>query len=193
MLKVLSIFESQIKLLVDTGKPSLHRFLDSLESEICLPASDILALRAKFDLGSGSHFRQEETLNIRSNVFIEKFRRSAKGDSIVVSNFAELCSDSLERLRPSQWLDMWIIAAAMELTDKIACVRCGLSVPLDECRDGKIIPITNPFGLWRKKNQEVQRRSRKGHEIDVFLSPELRHKPFYSTRGQRTTRDNLSL
>jgi hypothetical protein len=54
---------------------------------------------------------------------------------------------------------MWIIATAMELTDKPSCVGYGLSVPLDQYQygDDKVIPITRPFGLWRRKIDEYRR------------------------------------
>jgi hypothetical protein len=52
---------------------------------------------------------------------------------------------------------MWIIAAAMELTDKPSCVRYGLSVPLDQHEDDIVVPHTKPFGLWRKKVDNYRR------------------------------------
>lgn len=45
----------------------------------------------------------------------------------------------------------------MELTDKPSCVRYGLSIPLDKYKDGKVILITKPFGLRRRKINNYRR------------------------------------
>lgn len=76
----------------------------------------------------------------------------------------ELSVDSLDRLCPDEWLDMWVIAAAMELADKPPWVRYGLSIGLEERENDRIIPVTNPFGPWRKKvnkyRSEVEHNAR---------------------------------
>jgi hypothetical protein len=63
-----------------------------------------------------------------------------------VQDAVELTFDSLRNLRPGHWLDIWLIAAALELTDRPSCVKHGLSVPLDEKKrkinhdkEGKVI------------------------------------------------------
>ena len=48
MMKLLSIFEDQISLLVNEGRPSLSRFLDSLKSGDIALSSEVSALRVKF-------------------------------------------------------------------------------------------------------------------------------------------------
>jgi hypothetical protein len=95
---------------------------------------------------------------------------SDQDNAIIVRDAVELQFDSLNRLRPGRWLDMWLIAAAMELTDKPSCVRYGLSVPLDEHKDGKVIPIANPFGLWRRKIDEY-RREIEDDVRQIYLCP----------------------
>jgi len=61
---------------------------------------------------------------------------------------------------------MWTIAAAMELTDKPSCVRYGLSVPLHD--DKSVRPITNPFGLWRRKIDEYRRNADSDEKLVYF-------------------------
>lgn len=85
------------------------------------------------------------------------FPKFDKDDSIMVGDAVELSLDSLNRLRPERWLDLWLIAVAMELADKPSWVRYGLSVPLDQDIDGEVIPIAKPFGLW-KRNIDAYRR-----------------------------------
>ena len=53
-------------------------------------------------------------------------------DSIMVGGAVDLPLTSLPRLCPHGWLDMWVIAAAMELTEKPSCVKYGLSMPLHD-------------------------------------------------------------
>ena len=82
----------------------------------------------------------------------------------MVRDAIELSIASLDRLRPGRWLDMYIIAAAMELSDRPPYVRYGLSVALDgHNKAGEKIPNTNPFGLWRRKIDEY--RHEVGHEV----------------------------
>lgn len=76
------------------------------------------------------------------------------GESIIVENAAELEPSSLKRLYHSECLDGWLIAAAMEPTDKPSCVRYGVGIPLDEEKDGKTIPATKPFDRCKKKRAE---------------------------------------
>lgn len=90
--------------------------------------------------------------------------------TLMVRDKIEVPLTSFDNLRPGRWLDMWLIAAAIELTDKPSWVRCGLSVPLHQLKEGECVPIEKPFGLWRKKID----RSRTEHmdeEKQVYLCP----------------------
>lgn len=57
MMKLLSVFEEQIMFLVDEGRPSLPKFLYSLESNQLLLPSEIQGLRTHYgleDVSSGT-------------------------------------------------------------------------------------------------------------------------------------------
>lgn len=88
----------------------------------------------------------------------------------MVGDAVELPLKSLDRLRPGLWLDLWLIAAAMELTDKPSWVRYGLSIPLDGNKNGKIIPHTKPFGLWRRRIDE-HRGEGNGDVRQIYFCP----------------------
>lgn len=81
-------------------------------------------------------------------------------ESVMVGSAVDLPLASLGRLCPGEWLDMWLIAAAMELLDKPSYVRYGLSVPLHS-KDGGVVPTVKPFGLWRKKIDNYRKDSTK--------------------------------
>ena len=53
-MRLLSIFEDQIKLLVDEGRSDLSRYLDSLEFGKIRPSPEISALRIEYGLESVS-------------------------------------------------------------------------------------------------------------------------------------------
>jgi hypothetical protein len=89
-------------------------------------------------------------------------------ESFMVRNSIELTIDSLKRLRAGQWLDMWVIAAAMELNDKPLYVHYGLSIALDRAQGRKVVHNDMPFGRWGAKI--VDRRHSIG-EKQVYLCP----------------------
>ena len=77
------------------------------------------------------------------------------GDSVMVNGAVDLPCAAFAQLRSGQRLDMWIIAAAMELIDKPLYVRYGYSVPLDDLdENGNIFSIQQPLARWRKKIDE---------------------------------------
>ncbi|KAF3768343.1 hypothetical protein M406DRAFT_71396 [Cryphonectria parasitica EP155] len=94
---------------------------------------------------------------------------SSSDSSIMVGDAIELPFSSLERLRPDQWLDLWLIAAAMELTDRPSCVKYGLSIPLDQHNGNHTVPVTKPFGLWRRKLDAYRHECRDGGRDDSRL------------------------
>lgn len=62
-----------------------------------------------------------------------------------------------DRLRSRAWLNCWDIAAALDMTDRPASVKLGLSIPLHkEDRNGEITPCSNPLRRWREKIDEYR-------------------------------------
>jgi hypothetical protein len=72
-------------------------------------------------------------------------------DNVTVDGGVDIFCDTFNRLRKGQWLDSWMIMAAMQMSDKPAFVRYGYSVPLDQ--------ISKPLAGWRKT---IERFSREG-------------------------------
>ena len=95
---------------------------------------------------------------------------NAECSSVIVGDAVELPYESLERLRPGRWLDIWLLGAAMQLVDKPSCVIYGLSVPLGEDKDGRRVAITYPFGLWRKKIDEYRDKAGKDAK-QIYFCP----------------------
>lgn len=166
---LLPILEEQVALLAQQGTTNLPLFLASLEWHRIVPGDEASELRASFSSETIYHGRSclmsmvnrlheplqkasvDAEIDDLTTALLSSKPDSDFDDSIMVGNTVNLPFESLNRLRPEGWLDLWLIAAAMELTDKPACVRYGLSVPLDEIKDGRMLPVTKPFGLWRRK------------------------------------------
>ncbi|GAB1310661.1 hypothetical protein MFIFM68171_00871 [Madurella fahalii] len=80
-------------------------------------------------------------------------------DCIMINGAVDFPCDSLHRLRPGRWLDMWSISAVMEMTDKHRSVRYGLSVDLDEVKEGGVVPKQRPLCLWREKVDQYREKA----------------------------------
>src|SRR4051812_30017129 len=81
-----------------------------------------------------------------------KKRKFADDDSVVLNNGVELSYGSLKRLRQEEWLDIWMIMAAMQISDKPSFVRYDYSILLDEVvRNGKMRPVWKPLAGWAAK------------------------------------------
>ncbi|KAJ9130031.1 hypothetical protein NKR23_g12371 [Pleurostoma richardsiae] len=168
-MKILSIFEDQVRFLVDEGQPSLSHFLSSLESDKIIPSSEISELQIEYGLETEPI--SEDSTTAQAGHLADKVRNllskpGVEPDTVMIRDNIELPVDSINRIRRGQWLDMWIIAAAMELTDKPSCVRYGLSVPLHDDKSGR--PITNPFGLWKRKIDEYRRNADSDEKLVYF-------------------------
>ncbi|RYO95253.1 hypothetical protein DL766_002066 [Monosporascus sp. MC13-8B] len=153
------------------GRTDLSLFLASLESRGMLPSEEISELQAKFGLETESIPKASANANV-DDLTARLYQLVDKSDSdeVVVGDAVELSLESFDGLRSDQWLDMWLIAAAMELTDKPSCVRYDLSVPLDQDNDGKVVPIAKPFGLWRRKIDKY-RREIKDDARQIYFCP----------------------
>ncbi|KAH8909444.1 hypothetical protein BR93DRAFT_965550 [Coniochaeta sp. PMI_546] len=156
---LLRILEEQVNILVQGRRTDLALFLSSLASNKILPYAEVSELQAKF--GLETHVPKASLDADVDGLIAMLHQMSDKANSDPIESFmvhdsVELTFGSLDRLRPGKWLDMWLIAAAMELTDKPSCVKYGLSIPLDQEKDGKTISIERPFGRWRKKIDEYR-------------------------------------
>lgn len=86
----------------------------------------------------------------------------------------------------------------MQLSDKPAYVRHGLSVPLDENRgDSHFQPIKQPLRRWAiemaKFRKEAQNPSGDAVPLVFFLPNQSQREAFLATRNQRTQAGNTAL
>lgn len=91
----------------------------------------------------------------------------------MVNGSVELSCGIFDRLRSREWLNCWDIAAALELTDRPAFVRLGLSIPLyKKDTNGKVSPLLNPLPRWRKKIDDYRRLGKSDLEgTQVYICP----------------------
>jgi hypothetical protein len=181
--QLLSIIGEQVKLLVDEGRPNLSSFFASLESNLVVTSEEASRLYADFGLetvsGDPTFARRVRlirrpckqdalpagSLDADVDRLVEKARELlgkqefGEYDCIMINGEVDFPCDSLHRLRPGRWLDMWSIAAAMEMTDKHRSVRYGLSVDLDEVKEDGVVPKLRPLGLWRKKVDQYRKKA----------------------------------
>ncbi|KAL2257852.1 hypothetical protein VTK26DRAFT_9083 [Humicola hyalothermophila] len=154
-MQLLSILGEQVQLLVDKGRPNLSSFFASLESNLLATPEEASRLYADFGfeaeaLAAGSLDADVDRLVEKARELLGK-REFGEYDCIMINGKVDFPCASLHRLRPGRWLDMWSIAAAMEMTDKHRSVRYGLSVDLDEVKEDGVVPKLRPLCLWRKK------------------------------------------
>ena len=78
-------------------------------------------------------------------------------DSTLVNGTVELSYSMFDRLRSKAWLSCWDITAALNMTDRPASVKLGLSVPLhEEHTNSENTPHPNPLGRWREQIDEYR-------------------------------------
>ncbi|KAK4233952.1 hypothetical protein C8A03DRAFT_38303 [Achaetomium macrosporum] len=161
--QLLSILGEQVQLLVDEGRPNLSSFFASLESNLVVTPEEASRLYADFGLETNA--LPAGSLDADIDRLVEKVRdllgkqEFGEYDYIMINGEVNFPCDSLHRLRPGRWLDMWSIAAAMEMTDKHRSVRYGLSVDLDEVKEDGVVPKLRPLGLWRKKVDQYRKKA----------------------------------
>ncbi|KAH8910548.1 hypothetical protein BR93DRAFT_274325 [Coniochaeta sp. PMI_546] len=143
---LLPFLEEQVNVLVQEGRTNLALFFSSLESSNILTVEEVSELRAKFGLETHVSLDADADSLITILYQMSDKADSNQTESFIVYDTVELTFESLDRLRVGKWLDMWLIAAAIELTDKLSYIKYGLSIPLDEEKEGKTISIERPFG-----------------------------------------------
>lgn len=79
-----------------------------------------------------------------------------------VKDAVDLSFASVQRLKADAWLDMWLIAAALELTDRPSCMKYGLCMPLDQ----PVPPSREEVSAERKAKRKAKRK-------DVLLDHEI--------------------
>jgi hypothetical protein len=94
-------------------------------------------------------------------------------DCVWINGTTELYCGIFNRLRSKEWLNCWDIAVALEMTDRPAFVRLGLSIPLHKTeKTGEITLISNPLRGWRMKidndKHEAKNHSEPPH---IYICP----------------------
>jgi hypothetical protein len=156
------LLADQMTLLLETGKMDRYKFLDSLRHE-GLPVPDL-------------------TLSIGCSeikAFYEYVRSSTSVDMLLVkgANF-RFSIDSLKRLGATRWLNDEVIIACLHLSDKLAFVRVGFSVPIHR--------QTQPFGTMPRPFERASKRIAEWHRHAtsesnlVCFFPLLQHQRHFS-------------
>ncbi|TPX11397.1 uncharacterized protein E0L32_007816 [Thyridium curvatum] len=158
--RLLPLLDEQVTILIKEGNTNLSLFLASLESS---------GIRRGIGIQWGCAGRDPHGLDSLLRA-LNQVLEGSDSHNLMVRDKIEVPLTSFDNLRPGRWLDMWLIAAAIELTDKPSWVRCGLSVPLHQLKEGECVPIEKPFGLWRKKI-DSSRTEHMDDEKQVYLCP----------------------
>ncbi|KAK0627082.1 hypothetical protein B0T14DRAFT_562925 [Immersiella caudata] len=144
--------------------------LDQFRGKLHMPTKPHLASKALLVLGLGHQDAVDQMLQ----EFDDLLREYGLTDEhcLMANGAIDVSRDSLQRLGSGEWLDAWVIAAAMELTAKPLPVRIGLSVPLHEGKN-KIKPREKPLAAWRKKVD-----ASRAEELAYFCPLHLRNDHF---------------
>jgi hypothetical protein len=189
-MKLLSILDDQVELLAEEGRPNLSRLFDSLKLHSIISLEEVSSLQAKYGLETVSQYLDyvyiyiliqlqepipQGWLDTAIDRVVEEIGHAFgkhpldKDGSIIVNGTVELPYDIFKRLRSRERLNCWDIAAALEMTDRPVSVRLGLSIPLhEEDENGKVRPISKPFGRWRNQIDDYRRE---GKNDQVHLCP----------------------
>jgi hypothetical protein len=91
-----------------------------------------------------------------------------KEDTVSVNGSTELFCDIFEQLRPGRWMSDEIIMAVMQIVDKPAFVRHGLSIPLDEIVHGQLRAIKRPFANCARQMANYRRGIKEAGSLVYF-------------------------
>jgi hypothetical protein len=103
-----------------------------------------------------------------------------KEDTVSVNGSTELFCDIFEQLRPGRWMSDEIIMAVMQIVDKPAFVRHGLSIPLDEIAgDGQLRAVKRPLANWARQMANYRRGTKEAGSL-VYFCPVNHENNHYS-------------
>jgi hypothetical protein len=101
--------------------------------------------------------------NIRKNIIGVSVPHAE--DFVVIDGGSEISCTTLERLLPRRWLDNWMIAVAIQMSDKSQAVNYGHSIALDELEGSQ--PIARPLAKWREKIEDMRQQ----HQKTIHICP----------------------
>lgn len=159
---VLQLLADQMTLLLETGRTNPDKFRYDLESK-GLPFSDP---------GSSTRFVELDGL-------CKQVRDSISGDMLLVkgSDF-RFGVDSLRRLAATTWLNDEVILACLHLSDKLAFVRVGFSIPIHR-QTRAHSAIQRPLERAAKQMTEWHRQEGARNRL-VWFFPLFQHQNHFS-------------
>jgi Ulp1 protease family, C-terminal catalytic domain len=113
-------------------------------------------------------------LNAAVTSLIDSIRPGLEAEDYVrVADGVEIPCTTFEQLRPGEWLDNWMIMAAIQMSDKPSFVHYGHCIPFDERRvqrNGKEAKrrITRPLAGWKSTIEDMPRH---GQGVLVHFCP----------------------
>lgn len=157
---VLKLLESQVKILLDTGRTDHTKFRDELGSKAL----------AVLDPGVPTGDKELDS-------FYDKVKESGTNNKLLIkgTNF-QFPIDSLKRLGKTGRLNDDIILACLHLADKLPFVRVGFSIPIHQSKR-KALP--RPFQMAEKKMAEWHRQVEVRCDLVCFF-PLLHHESHFS-------------
>ncbi|KAB8213218.1 hypothetical protein BDV33DRAFT_210420 [Aspergillus novoparasiticus] len=180
-MKLLRILAPQLEHLVKNGLPDLHVFYKDLKKAKLLSENELSELEGRFalegdPLPDGQLEAEIDCLIKDVNIKVLDQTTFRRDDTISINDGIEIPCDIFDRLRPGRWLDSWTIYALMQISDKPAFVKHGLSIPLDR-RDG-FQPIKHPLRAWATKMAKFREeaRSPSGNLVPLVFFCPINHK-----------------
>ncbi|KAM5354951.1 hypothetical protein ACJ41O_001597 [Fusarium nematophilum] len=159
---VLRLLADQMTLLMETGRTNPDKFRYDLKSE-GLPFSDPCSSTGCVELDG----------------LYEQVRDSITGDMLLVKGTDfRFGVDSLLRLGGTRWLNDEVILACLHLSDKLAFVRVGFSIPIHrQTRSHSTIP--RPFERAAKQMAEWHHQAEARSRLVCFF-PLFQHQNHFS-------------
>ena len=187
-IRMFSVLDKQVALIIDKGRPDARLFLDGLESESIVAAEEIPSLQAYFAIASMGGQQEAQvtpdptsvdstSLNKVVDQMLQRFGEILQSNSLgekeclFVAGAVDVNCDSLATLKTGTWLDSWVIAAALALVDKPSSIHTSINIPLHEQDErGKWIPKTRPLAGWRSKIDNL-RLEQNGRQSQRYFCP----------------------
>jgi hypothetical protein len=120
----------------------------------------------------------DQLVHLISSKVLDKNTPDEK-DTISVNGSAEVFCDIFEQLRPGRWMSDEIVVTAMQIVDKPAYVRHGLSSPLDEIVHGQLQAIKRPFANCARQMANYRRGIKEAGSL-VYFCPVNHQNNHYS-------------
>ncbi|EEA19289.1 hypothetical protein PMAA_000890 [Talaromyces marneffei ATCC 18224] len=175
------VLTPQVEQLVRCGSTDPEVLYNSLRQHNLVSDEELQELKMKCalehdPLPNGALNAAYDQLVSRISAHVFNKRRLSDHDAFIIDNSLKLPADIFYALRPGQWLDCWVIKAAMHIADRPAFVHFRESIPVNDIgRHGRMRSIKKPFEAWAQEMAGLRRKAELGpaghHTPLIFYSP----------------------